>query len=172
MLGVPARITTLPIVHMQPERKLQQSGMRINCQCYEYIDRALYDSIILILQMGSRSKHALVSVSVGGNRRTAAPGIVLDLSPRIVLFLDWLASFGTIPGNLQERLNTSRSRSSQTTKKGQTHMTVLFALVARLHRGLRAIHVFHDRVRRCQAVTGTTRRNQSAPGRLARSGKE
>jgi hypothetical protein len=51
--------------------------------------------------MRSRSMHALVSVS--GKRRTTGPRIVLDLSPRGVLLFDWLASFGTIPSNLQQR---------------------------------------------------------------------
>lgn len=97
-------ITTPHHRAVRPERNSNRRwGTRVNCQCYEYIYRAPCNSITLILQMLSRSMHALVFVS--GKRRTAGPGIVLNLSPRIVLFLDRLTSFGTIPGNLQERLN-------------------------------------------------------------------
>jgi hypothetical protein len=102
--------------------------------------------------------HALTSVC-GKRPATTGPGTFFDLSPRMFLLLYWLASFRTIPGNLQKnRINKNewkghlakRRKAKETEKK--THMTVRLALVARLHGGLCAVHVFRDRVRRRQAV--------------------
>lgn|SRR6267142_4317470 len=112
--------------------------------------------------------HALTSVC-GKRPAAAGPGTFFDLSPRIVLLLDGLASFGTISGNLQNCVNKNEGYlAKQVPKKGkkETHMTVRLALVARLHGGLRAVHVFRDRVRRCQAVTDATQNTTGISSRL------
>lgn len=110
--------------------------------------------------------HALTSVC-GKRPATADPGTFFDLSPRIVLLPDGLASFRTIPGNLQNRVNknaaprqASTPRRPKTETETKTHMAVRLALVARFHGGLGAVHVFRDRVRRRQAVAdAATRKN-------------